>query len=115
MESLIYTLIAAGISGLTFVAYKEPDFYEEKFANKIFCISIASLMLALTWGSALTLGFSKIKEFLAEGKVTQAEAVVKNLYIPETAEFVIWFVFFYSLFLMWLSDHRSRYLRNATL
>jgi len=78
MQSFIFALLLAGVSGVTVVAFKHPNGYAKLypyllvFASTIFvCISI--------WHAAVELTWHRINEYVAEDALATAEQQKTNL------------------------------------
>ena len=107
MQNLIYPLLVAIISGLTVVAYKNPIFYEEKFANKLFIISLCGIWVDGLWTIAIKMSFSSLKDFIPKADIEKAKESLTNIYLPENTFY--WFValMVFTFFLSWLAFQRK--------
>jgi len=104
MELLIYPLILAAITGLTVVAYKQPEFYEDNFDGKIFFSAVGAIIISSVWDIATAFSFSTLKEFIPEEKFENAEKAISVIEISTEVELGIWLLFAFSLFLSWLAN-----------
>lgn len=114
METVVYSLIVAAITGLTAIAYTQPDFYRENFDNKVFAIAVGSLVLVNSWGLAVSMTFKTLKEFIVEDKLEAANKAVEAISVSMDVQIGIWVAIVYCFFLNWLASTRYWHERKKT-
>ena len=104
LEQLLTGLLLAGVSGISFIAYKHPAGYQ-KIDPFLRYVPYLVLICGTVWNIAVDVSWIRIHLFLAEGKDAAATAALDGLKVP-----FIWLligclgVSFYSTFLRYIHD-----------
>ena len=105
MENFLITMAGAAISGITFIAYKHPEFFEKEFSQKIFFISLGILFAAIFHDVGVSSAQQELTPFIKEGASSEVQEALRK---ANTKEYVIIAALgsiLYSMFLSWLANH----------
>lgn len=108
METLYISLALMAISGVTYIAYRNPKLYQEQFSPKIFLGSGLAVLVLLAHESGLDAAFNAVSPFLAEGSSEDAQAAADSKNAPGIVWTGLLFAFLYGMFLDWLADHMEK-------
>ncbi|ADE15980.1 conserved hypothetical protein [Nitrosococcus halophilus Nc 4] len=102
MDIFIYILIAIAIVGLTYLAYKRPEKYEQLFNPLYIFIFITYISLSI-WNTAMMRALIALNEFIKKDELGAAKAMLETWQIPWIPlHTIVWFLFVYLLFLSFL-------------
>ncbi|MCW8918476.1 MAG: hypothetical protein OQL08_06640 [Gammaproteobacteria bacterium] len=111
METFIYTLIMAAITGLTFIAYKHPNGYKKIF-NFIYFLNFLIYAVVSAWSGAIYLFWSNINENITEEQINIIEPIFDKLHVPTLeTNLIFWGSMIYLLllsFLPTLLEHENK-------
>lgn len=93
------------VSGLTFVAYKHPDLYEDKFFNKLMFATLIVFLGSQTYDFAISNAFSTLREFIDKDYLEKATSAKEGMEVPMYVFVGAGALYFYSFFLSWLAHH----------
>lgn len=88
MHELIVTLIVAGISGITFIAYKHPNGYS-KISPWLFGVVNIIFVGTFIWGVGVMDGYFAVSDFLETDARDEAWQTVKKLNISQDKYFLL--------------------------
>jgi hypothetical protein len=104
LEQLLTSLLVAGVTGISFIAYKHPAGYQ-KIDPILRYGSLIVLVCGVIWNAALDVSWIHIHSLLAEGKGTAATVALNELKVPYLWLFIGCIgVNSYSIFLYYLPD-----------
>lgn len=113
MEDILKALAIAGISGVTFLAYKHPIFYIEHFHKKISTAVNVSAIALTFYMMGFINGLTELQVLIDNSRDVEIIAnlldkitVTKNSY--ELLFLMVVVAFFYSIFLHWFAFHMSK-------
>ena len=105
LDNLIISLILMFVSGLTFVAYKHPDLYEDKFFNKLMFAALIVFLGSQTYDLAISNAFSTLREFIDKDSLEKATSAKEEMEVPMYVFVGASALYVYSFFLSWLAHH----------
>jgi len=106
---LLAALVVAGLSALTFVAYKHPEPYK-KMAAGVSVVSVALLLIGGTWQVAILTVQSAVElsDLIIAGKYSEIHRMIGDHYIPAWLLYSVVVCQLYAFFLTslpyWLLD-----------
>lgn len=81
MQSFIFALLLAGVSGVTVVAFKHPNGYAKLFPYMLACTSVIFICFTV-WHAAVELTWQRLDEFVTGELLTIAEEQKSGLNFP---------------------------------
>lgn len=101
--NLIISLVVLLVSGFTYITYKHPELYREKYDGKLFYFGMCQLIFSQLYDFTILFTFSAFKEFVAERKVDLAREALDKIEAPMYIPLAGGAAFIYSFFLSWFS------------
>ena len=89
MQSFIFALLLAGVSGVTVVAFRHPNGYARLFPYMLVIISVVFVCITI-WQAAVEITWHRVDHFIAEGVLDKAESRKSDLNLPYA-----WVLFWY--------------------
>ena len=97
MQSFIFALLLAGVSGVTVVAFKHPNGYARLFPYMLACASVVFVCFTV-WHIAVELTWERIDEFVNVDQLAIAKEQKSTLNFPYG-----WVLFWYLAVVVFLS------------
>jgi len=89
MQTFIYGLLLAGVSGVTVVAFKHPGGYARLFPYLLGVATIAFCGITI-WHIAVEMSWRSLDAYIVQEQLSDAKAAKERLSVPYT-----WAVFWY--------------------
>lgn len=105
VENLIISLTLMFVSGLTFVAYKHPELYDEKFFNKLVFTVIIVILGSQLYDFGVSNAFSVLRKYIDDESLDKAISAKEGVEIPAAVLIGAVALYIYSFFLTWLAHH----------
>ena len=108
MENFLIALGAAAVSGITFLAYKHPDFFQKEFSNKILIVSMVIFAAGALHDTGVGSAHQALIPFLKEGMENELQEALTS---AKTADYVYLASLgslLYGMFLSWLAEHMKK-------
>jgi hypothetical protein len=109
IENLMVSLGLMFISGITFIAYKHPDLYNDKLSGRLNNACLVFLLGAISYNATINITFNTLKEFIIPESLDKASLAKESLRIPLYIFALPVALWAYSFFLTWLSYHMKHY------
>jgi len=89
MQSFIFALLLAGVSGVTVVAFRHPHGYARLFPYLLAAASLVFVGVAI-WQAAVEITWNSVEDYVAQEKAAIAQEQKSSLNLP-----IAWVVFWY--------------------